>query len=650
MIGITYFAAMINITLPDGSVRSYERGITGLEIAKSISEGLARNVLAAKINGEVWDLSRPVDSDANLQLLTWTDKEGKSTFWHSSAHLMAEALEALYPGVKFGIGPAIENGYYYDVDFNGQSFSVEDLKKIEDKMLELAKANNSFVRKDVSKSDAISYFTEKGDEYKLELLQDLQDGSITFYEQGKFVDLCKGPHIPNTGFIKAIKLMSVAGAYWRGDEKNKQLTRIYGITFPKKSELEEYLVMLEEAKKRDHRKLGKELEIFTFDDDVGPGLPLWLPNGAAIIELLEGFAKKTEEDAGYVRVKTPHIAKESMYIKSGHLPYYKESMFPPMEMDGDTYYLKAMNCPHHHKIFAATPKSYRDLPLRFAEYGTCYRYEQSGELFGLMRVRSLQMNDAHIYCTESQFEEEFKSVNNLYLKYFKVFGIDNYVMRFSKHDPQKLGQKYINSPELWLKTEDMVRKVLQNLGVNFVEVEDEAAFYGPKIDIQIYSAIGREFTLATNQVDFAQAERFDLSFNNEKNEKERPLIIHRAPLSTHERFIGFLLEHYAGNLPVWLSPKQVSVLPISDKYVPYAQKLAEILKKSDIRALYDDRNEKIGKKIRDAEMKKIPYMLVVGEQEMQNETVSVRKHGTGDIGTISIESFIEKIKQESTIN
>jgi len=641
---------MINITLPDGSVRSYERGITGLEIAKSISEGLARNVLAAKMNGEVWDLSRPIHSDANLQLLTWTDKEGKSTFWHSSAHLMAEALEALYPGVKFGIGPAIENGYYYDVDFNGQAFSVEDLKKIEDKMLELAKTNSSFVRKDVSKTDAIAYFTEKGDEYKLELLQDLQDGSITFYEQGKFVDLCKGPHIPNTGFIKAIKLMSVAGAYWRGDEKNKQLTRIYGITFPKKSELEEYLVMLEEAKKRDHRKLGKELEIFTFDDDVGPGLPLWLPNGAAIIELLEGFAKKTEEDAGYVRVKTPHIAKESMYIKSGHLPYYKESMFPPMEMDGDTYYLKAMNCPHHHKIFAATPKSYRDLPLRFAEYGTCYRYEQSGELFGLMRVRSLQMNDAHIYCTESQFEEEFKSVNNLYLKYFKVFGIDNYVMRFSKHDPQKLGQKYINSPELWLKTEDMVRKVLQNLGVNFVEVEDEAAFYGPKIDIQIYSAIGREFTLATNQVDFAQAERFDLSFNNEKNEKERPLIIHRAPLSTHERFIGFLLEHYAGNLPVWLSPKQVSVLPISDKYVPYAQKLAEILKKSDIRALYDDRNEKIGKKIRDAEMKKIPYMLVVGEQEMQNETVSVRKHGTGDIGTISIESFIEKIKQESTIN
>ncbi len=645
-----YFATMINITLPDGSVRSYERGITGLEIAKSISEGLARNVLAAKVNGEVWDANRSIHEDASFQLLTWNDKEAKSTMWHSSAHLMAEALEVLYPGVKFGIGPAVDNGYYYDVDFNGQPFSVDDLKKVEDKMLELAKQNSVYQRKEVSKADAIAYFTEKGDEYKLDLLKDLEDGSITFYTQGNFTDLCRGPHIPNTSFIKAIKLTNVAGAYWRGDEKNKQLTRIYGITFPKKADLEEYLVMLEEAKKRDHRKLGKDLEIFTFDDDVGPGLPLWLPNGAAIIEQLENFAKKTEEAAGYVRVKTPHIAKESMYIKSGHLPYYKDSMFPPMEMDGDTYYLKAMNCPHHHKIFAATPKSYRDLPLRYAEYGTCYRYEQSGELFGLMRVRSLQMNDAHIYCTEEQFEEEFKKVNNLYLKYFSVFGIDKYVMRFSKHDPAKLGQKYIDSPELWLKTESMVKKVLQNLGVNFIEVEDEAAFYGPKIDIQIYSAIGREFTLATNQVDFAQAERFDLTFTNEKNEKERPLIIHRAPLSTHERFIGFLLEHYAGNLPVWLSPKQVSVLPISDKYVPYAQKLVDILKNADIRALFDDRNEKIGKKIRDAELKKIPYMLVVGEQEMQEESVSVRKHGEGDKGKVSISAFIEQIKNELTVN
>ncbi|MCA0427936.1 MAG: threonine--tRNA ligase [Bacteroidetes bacterium] len=637
---------MINITLPDGSVRSYERGTTGLEIAKSISEGLARNVLAAKVNGEVWDATRPIHEDAQVQLLTWNDKEGKSTMWHSSAHLMAEALEALYPGVKFGIGPSIEHGYYYDVDFNGLHFHADDLKKVEDKMVELAKKNSVYQRREVSKADAIAYFTEKADPYKLELLQDLQDGSITFYEQGNFTDLCRGPHIPNTGFIKAIKLMSVAGAYWRGSEKNKQLTRIYGITFPKKSELDEYLNMLEEAKKRDHRKLGKDLEIFTFDDDVGPGLPLWLPNGAAIIEQLEAFAKKNEEAAGYVRVKTPHIARESMYLKSGHLPYYKDSMFPPMEMDGDVYYLKAMNCPHHHKIFAATPKSYRDLPLRYAEYGTCYRYEQSGELFGLMRVRSLQMNDAHIYCTEAQFEEEFRSVNNLYLKYFETFGIKDYVMRFSKHDPARLGEKYIDAPELWKKTEDMVRKVLVNLGVNFVEVEDEAAFYGPKIDIQIYSAIGREFTLATNQVDFAQAERFDLSFTNEKNEKERPIIIHRAPLSTHERFIGFLLEHNAGNLPVWLAPKQVSVLPISDKYVPYAQKLVDILKNADIRALFDDRNEKIGKKIRDAELKKVPYMLIVGEQEMQEEAVAVRKHGEGDKGRLSIQDFIDQLKKE----
>jgi threonyl-tRNA synthetase len=443
--------------------------------------------------------------------------------------------------------------------------------------------------------------------------------------------------------------MSVAGAYWRGNDKNPQLTRIYGISFPKQAELTDYLNMLEEAKKRDHRKLGKELEIFTFDDDIGPGLPLWLPNGGAIIEILESFAKKTESEGGYVRVKSPHIAKESLYIKSGHLPYYKESMFPPMEMDGDKYYLKAMNCPHHHKIFAATPKSYRDMPLRYAEYGTCYRYEQSGELFGLMRVRCLQMNDAHIYCTEAQFEDEFRKVNDLYLKYFKVFGIDKYVMRFSKHDPAKLGEKYINSPELWLKTEEMVRKVLINLGVNYVEVEDEAAFYGPKIDIQIYSAIGREFTLATNQVDFAQAERFDLSFTNEKNEKERPLIIHRAPLGTHERFIGFLLEHYAGNLPSWLAPKQVSILPISDKYLPYAQKLAELMKNNDIRALLDDRNEKIGKKIRDAEMKKIPFMLVVGENEMQEESVSVRKHGEGDTGKMLATDFVQFFIDQLTV-
>jgi threonyl-tRNA synthetase len=638
---------MINITFPDGSVRQYQEGITALEIAQSISNSLAKKVLSAEVNGEVWDATRPIKNDATLKLLTWDDAGGRYAFWHSSAHLMAEALEALYPGVKFGIGPPIENGFYYDVDLNGQTLSADDLAKIEQKMYELAKQKSPYIRKEISKADAIAYFAEKGDEYKLELLQELNDGEITFYTQGKFVDLCRGPHLPDTGAIKAIKLLNIAGAYWRGNEKNKQLTRIYGITFPKQELLDEYLKMLEEAKKRDHRRLGKELEIFTFDDDVGPGLPLWMPNGAVLIEILESLAKKTEARAGYVRVKTPHIAKESMYLKSGHLPYYKESMFPPMELDGETYYLKAMNCPHHHKIFAATPKSYRDLPLRIAEYGTCYRYEQSGELFGLMRVRSLQMNDAHIYCTEAQFEEEFKAVNALYLKYFKIFGIDKYVMRFSKHDPKKLGQKYINAPELWLKTEDMVRKVLINSGIPFIEVEDEAAFYGPKIDIQIWSAIGREFTLATNQVDFAQAERFDLSYTNEHNEKKRPIIIHRAPLSTHERFIGFLLEHYAGNFPVWLAPIQAAVLPISDRFLPYAIEISEFLKNHEIRTWLDERSEKIGRKIRDAEIKKIPFMLIVGEKEAETNTIAIRKHGAGDQGTITKEAFVKMIQEET---
>ena len=515
--------------------------------------------------------------------------------------------------------------------------------------MELAKNNSVFVRKEVSKEDAKAYFTAKGDPYKLELIEDLADGSITFYEQGNFTDLCRGPHIPHTGHIKSVKLLNTAGAYWRGNEKNKQLTRIYGITFPKKSELDEHLERMEEAKKRDHRKLGKELEIYTFDDDVGQGLPLWLPNGGVIIEALEAYAKKTEKEAGYQRVKSPHIAKESMYLKSGHLPYYAESMFPPMEIDGEKYYLKAMNCPHHHKIFKALPHTYKELPLRFAEYGTCYRYEQSGELFGLMRVRSLQMNDAHIYCTEAQFEEEFKGVNALYLKYFEKFGIDKYVMRFSKHNPEKLGQKYIDMPELWEKTENMVRKVLQSMGVSYVEVEDEAAFYGPKIDIQVWSAIGREFTLATNQVDFAQAERFDLSYINEKNEKERPIIIHRAPLSTHERFIGFLLEHYAGNFPTWLAPKQVVILPISDKYIDYAEGVVNFLKKHDIRASLDTRAEKAGKKIRDAEIAKIPYMLIVGEKEANEQQVSVRKHGGLDLGTMGIQQLADILIDETRI-
>ena len=636
----------IQITLPDGSVRNYPQGVTAHQVAQSISEGLARNIIAAKVNGVVVETGRPITADANLVLLKWDDKEGKQTFWHSSAHLLAEALEALYPGVKFGIGPAIDSGFYYDIDLGDHKFSSDDFAKLEATMLELARQENAYVRKEVSKAEALAYFTQKGDPYKLELIQDLTDGEITLYEQGNFTDLCKGPHLPNTGFIKAVKLLNLAGAYWRGDEKNKQLTRIYGITFPKKSELDAHMLMLEEAKKRDHRLLGKELEIFAFDDDIGPGLPLWLPKGAAIIELLEGFAKKTEKDAGYMRVKSPHIAKESLYIKSGHLPYYKDSMFPPMELDGVNYYLKAMNCPHHHKIFAATPKSYRDLPVRYAEYGTCYRYEQTGELFGLMRVRSLQMNDAHIYCTKAQFEAEFKAVNELYLKYFKVFGIDKYVMRFSKHDPKKLGQKYINSPELWKETEDMVRSVLVNANIPFVEVEDEAAFYGPKIDIQVYSAIGREFTLATNQVDFAQAERFDLYFINEKSEKERPLIIHRAPLSTHERFIGFLLEHYAGKFPLWLNPEQVIVLPISEKFQEYSEKLLNVLKKHDIRALIDDRSEKTGKKIRDAELKRVPLMLIIGEKEQTDNTVTVRKQGGEDLGSMSVEAFVAYVNAE----
>lgn len=641
--------SQVVITFPDGAQRSYNAGISPMEIAQSISEGLARNVLSAKVNDQVVDANTPITTDSTLSLLTWNDKEGKQTYWHSSAHLLAEALEALYPGIKLAIGPPIDRGFYYDIDFGDMRFTSDDFEKVENKMRELAKSNSSFVRKSVSKAEAIQYFTEKADPYKLELIQDLEDGQITFYTQGNFTDLCRGPHIPHTGHIKSIKLLNTAGAYWRGDEKNKQLTRIYGITFPKKSELDEYLELLEEAKKRDHRKLGKELEIYTFDDDVGPGLPLWLPNGGIIIEQLEAYAKKIEKEAGYFRVKSPHIARESMYIKSGHLPYYKDSMFPPMEIDGVNYYLKAMNCPHHHKIFDATPKSYRDLPIRLAEYGTCYRYEQSGELFGLMRVRSLQMNDAHIYCTEEQFEAEFQAVNALYLKHFEKFGIEKYVMRFSKHDPAKLGQKYIDMPELWLKTESMVRKVLDKMGVNYVEVEDEAAFYGPKIDIQVYSAIGKEFTLATNQVDFAQAERFDLSYTSENNEKVRPIIIHRAPLSTHERFIGFLLEHYAGNFPVWLAPKQAIVLPISDKYADYAEEVGKYLKISDIRASVDHRSEKAGKKIRDAEVAKIPYMIIVGEKEQESQTVSVRMHGGTDLGSMEIQQLAERILNESKL-
>ena len=637
---------MINITLPDGSQRSYEKGINAYQVALSISEGLARNVLAAEINGEVWDASRAIQTDVNLKLLTWNDDKGKATFWHSSAHLMAEAVESIFPGVKFWVGPAVENGFYYDMDLGDRKMSEEDLLSLEKKMNELAKKNSAFIRKKISKTDAIQYFSEKGDEYKLDLLEGLQDGEITFYTQGDFTDLCRGPHIPNTSFIKAIKLTSIAGAYWKGSEKNKMLTRVYGVTFPSQKELDEYLTMLEEAKKRDHRKLGKELGIYTMDDDVGPGLPLWLPNGTIIIEELEKLAKETEQAAGYKRVVTPHIAKESMYLTSGHLPYYADSMFPPMEMDGEKYYLKAMNCPHHHKIFDAEPKSYKDLPFRIAEYGTCYRYEQSGELFGLMRVRCLHMNDAHIYCSREQFFEEFRAVNEMYLKYFQIFGIEKYVMRLSLHDPAKLGQKYVNEPALWIETEAMVRKVLIDTGTPFIEVQDEAAFYGPKIDVQIWSTIGREFTLATNQVDFNSGLKFKLSYTNSSNESEVPLIIHRAPLGTHERFIGFLLEHYAGRFPLWLSPLQVKVLPISDKFLPYAKQVEQALLESGIRVEIDDRNEKIGKKIRDTELSRTPFMLVVGEKEMQENSVSVRRQGLGDQGMQSFDTFKNQIRDE----
>ncbi len=637
---------MINITFPDGAVRQYEKGTPALDIAKSISEGLARKVLAANVNGQVWDATRPIHEDASVKLLTWNDAEGKSTFWHSSAHLMAEAVESLFPGVKFWVGPPVENGFYYDMDLGDRKMNEEDLAKLEKKMNELAKQNNSYVRKDISKKDAVKYFLDKGDEYKLDLLQNLNDGEITFYNQGNFTDLCRGPHIPNTGFIKAIKLTNIAGAYWKGDEKNKMLTRVYGVSFPSQKELDEHLKMLEEAKKRDHRKLGKELGIYTLDDDVGPGLIMWMPNGTVIIEELEKLAKETELDAGYKRVVTPHIAKESMYLTSGHLPYYADSMYPPMELEGEKYYLKSMNCPHHHKIFAAEPKSYRDLPYRIAEYGTVYRYEQSGELFGLMRVRCLHMNDAHIYCTKEQFNDEFRAVNEMYLKYFKIFGIDKYIMRLSLHSEEKLGIKYVNEPKLWKETEEMVRNVLKESDIPYIEVQDEAAFYGPKIDVQIYSVIGREFTLATNQVDFSQGRSFKLQYTTHDNKTETPLIIHRAPLGTHERFIGFLLEHYAGNLPVWLSPLQVKILPISDKFSDYAKSVLYKLKKADIRAEIDDRNEKIGKKIRDTEMMKVTYMLIIGEKEMNEEKVSVRKHGKGDLGAKLVEEFITEIKVE----
>ena len=637
---------MIKIIFPDGAIKEFNEGITAYQIASSISEGLAKRMIVAKLNGKMADLSTPIYNDTQIQLISWQDAEGKNTFWHSTAHLMAEAIQNQYPEAKFWVGPALEKGFYYDIDLGNYKISETDLINLENEMQVLAKKNNVYLRTEISKDEAIQYFKERNDPYKLDLLQNLEDGKISFYKQGNFTDLCRGPHIPHTGFIKALKLTSIAGAYWKGNEKNKMLTRIYGISFPTQKELDEYLLMLEESKKRDHRKLGKELGIYTMDDDVGPGLPLWMPNGTIIIEELEKLAKETEYKQGYKRVVTPHIAKESMYIMSGHLPYYQESMFPPMELDGTKYYLKAMNCPHHHKIFAAEPKSYKDLPYRLAEYGTCYRFEQSGELFGLMRVRCLHMNDAHIYCTYEQFAQEFKFVNEMYLKYFKIFGIDKYIMRLSLHDPNKLGQKYIDEPALWKSTEAMVRNVLIETNTPFVEVQDEAAFYGPKIDVQIFSAIGREFTLATNQVDFSQGKRFNLHYVAADNSIQTPLIIHRAPLGTHERFIGFLLEHYAGNFPTWLAPIQVKILAISEKYIDYSNLIFNSLYKVGIRVEVDNRNEKISKKIRDTEVAKVPYMIIIGEKEVSSELISIRQHKKGDLGSIPLINFIENILEE----
>ncbi|MEO6884554.1 MAG: threonine--tRNA ligase [Bacteroidia bacterium] len=638
---------MINITLPDGSKRQYERGTTALEIAKSISEGLARNVLAAKVNGEIWDASRPINDDSLLTLLTWNDTEGKSTLWHSSAHLLAEALESIYPGVKFGIGPAIENGFYYDIDLGGKTISSDDFKKIEDKMLDLARQSNKYIRKEVSKKDAISYFTEKNDEYKLDLLKDLEDGKITFYSQGNFTDLCRGPHIPDTGFIKAVKLMNIAGAYWRGDEKNKQLTRIYGITFPKQKELAEYLILLEEAKKRDHRKIGKELELFAFSEKVGMGLPLWLPKGTALREKLEQFMRKAQIKAGYLPVITPHIGNKNLYITSGHYEKYGKDSFQPIRTphEGEEFFLKPMNCPHHCEIYKTSPKSYKDLPIRLAEFGTVYRYEQAGELHGLTRVRGFTQDDAHIFCRPDQVKEEFCKVIDLVLYVFKALDFENFTAQISLRDPNNK-EKYIGSDENWKLAEDAIIESAKEKGLTTVVELGEAAFYGPKLDFMVKDAIGRKWQLGTIQVDYNLPERFELEYTGSDNQKHRPVMIHRAPFGSLERFVAVLIEHCAGKFPLWLTPEQVAILPISDKYNDYAKKVLELLNNYDIRGFVDERSEKIGRKIRDTELKKIPFMLIVGEKEQADNTVSARKQGEGDTGTFSVKEFAEVIKKE----
>ncbi|MBJ6111149.1 threonine--tRNA ligase [Hymenobacter sp. BT523] len=639
---------MLNIILPDGSQRELADGASGYDLAASISEGLARNALAVTVNGEVRDLHRPLPNNAQVSILTWNDPNGKATYWHSSAHLMAEALEALYPGVKLAIGPAIENGFYYDVDLGeGRSISSEDFPEIEKKMLELAKNKSQYIRKEVSKADAIAYFTEKQDPYKLELLENLEDGNITFYTQGGFTDLCRGPHIPDTGTIKAAKLMNVAGAYWRGDEKNKQLTRLYGITFPKAKDLAEYLERLEEAKRRDHRKLGKELKLFAFSEKVGAGLPLWLPKGTALRERLEQFLRRAQVKAGYSPVVTPHIGAKELYVTSGHYEKYGADSFQPIKTPnpGEEFFLKPMNCPHHCEIYKTEPRSYRDLPVRLAEFGTVYRYEQSGELHGLTRVRGFTQDDAHIFCRPDQVKEEFMKVIDIVLYVLKALDFPDFTAQISLRDPENKA-KYIGSDENWEKAESAIQEAALEKGLNTVTEYGEAAFYGPKLDFMVRDAIGRRWQLGTIQVDYNLPERFDLEYTAADNSKQRPVMIHRAPFGSLERFVAVLIEHCGGNFPLWLTPEQFIVLPISDKFIDYAEQVKAQLEQRDLRGTVDARDERIGRKIRDAEMGKIPYLLVVGEKEAQDNIISVRKHGEGDLGSMPLEAFVKSVQSQ----
>jgi threonyl-tRNA synthetase len=641
----------IQITLPDGSIREFPKGTTSLQIAQSISEGLMRNVLASKVNGELWDANRPINANAQVQLLTWKDTEGKSVFWHSSAHLLAEALESLYPNTKFGIGPAIETGFYYDVEFvEGVAFGEGNFADVEKKMLELARQKSEYVRQEVSKNDAIAYFTKKNDNYKLELLEGLEDGKITFYTQGNFTDLCKGSHIPNTGFIKAIKLMNTAGAYWRGDTSRKQLTRIYAVSFPQEKELKEYLTLLEEAKKRDHRKLGKELELFTFSENVGMGLPLWLPKGTLLRERLEQFLRKAQTKAGYQSVVTPHIGSKKLYEISGHWEKYGADSFQPIHTpeEDELFMLKPMNCPHHCEIYKSKPRSYRDLPLRLAEFGTVYRYEQSGELHGLTRVRGFTQDDAHIFCTPDQVEDEFAKVIDLVLYVFGALGFSDFTAQISLRDmenPEKK-HKYIGKNEDWEKAENAIAKVAQEKGLRTVVEKGEAAFYGPKLDFMVKDALGRKWQLGTIQVDYQLPQRFKLEYIGADNQRHCPVMIHRAPFGSMERFIAVLTEHCAGNFPLWLAPEQIAILPVSEKYHEYAQNLYNLLQEHDIKGFLDERDEKVQRKIRDAEVKKVPYMIIVGEKEQEANSVSVRKHGQGDLGSMSQEAFIQLFQNE----